>query len=694
MYDSWVFLEAGSFQSNVLTLNYSAPNYSSPADGGVYEGCQAGNLIFTRSGVLDSELAYGLTFAGDAIIGTDIDFPYTEIIFPAGESEVTLSFQAIQDFVLEGIESLEITMQNSGCGSSNASVTIQVYDLPALQVSVDDALINCGDMVTFEPVITGGLGDYTVLWEGNTEALTYTVTPDAATVYSYTVSDTCGVIPVNGQASVTFIQNPPLVVEASDNLTATCLDVQNFQPQISGGLPPYEVEWYVNGALESVNTDLLFSSGESVELEFVVTDWCGVEESDIFQYAVPDVPILIDLGDDLVIQCIDEVVYEAAPSGGVGNYMFDWLIDNASQSNTQNFSEFFNADAVLRLEVSDQCGNSTMDEVYISVPPIPVTVTLPDDIYTNCLETSILEPEVSGGAGNLDFSWIANGTPFSTSASVNYTTGIDALISLSVEDECGNSGTDAMTIFIPTSPIDVLVPADTIICLYDGVLLEGSAMGGVGELILSWDGGSDQAEVYVTPLEPTSYRLYVEDECGNFSSTSVFVYIDYIEPNFTSVYVDDEVVSLTNALPDSIVTFWEFSDGTISNDHNAIHRFNTINEWVATLHAYSSVGCHNEVSQTFQATGTVFIPCAFSPNGDGINDFWKPVGRDLLSYYVRIFSRNGDVIFESRDMDEVWLGNIHRGEYYVPDGVYSYILQASDARYNAFERSGYIQVFR
>lgn len=694
LYDSWVYLEAGSFQSNILSMSYSAPNYSSPIDGGVYEGCQAGNLVFTRSGNVDNELAYGLSFSGDAIIGTDIDFPYSSIVFPAGEENVTLTFQAIQDFVLEGVEVLEITMENSGCGSNNATLEINVYDLPALEVAIDDALINCGDATTLTPAVTGGLGDYTIIWEGGYEGESYTVAPESATTYSFTVSDTCGVIPFNGDVAVNFIQNPPLVVEAADDMTVTCLDIQNFQPQISGGLPPYDAAWYVDGNLEAVTADLLFSSDESVTIEFTVTDLCGVQVSDVFDYNVPAVPIEIDLGSNLSIQCIDEVTYAVTPLGGVGNYQYDWFIDGTPNSTSSNFSHYFFSDATISLEVSDECGNTVSDQVNISVPPVPVNAQLPDDIVTNCLVTSTIVPTISGGAGNIDYAWTVNGSPFSTNTSINYTTPVDTEIELNVEDQCGNSAGDAMSILIPPAPISISVNADTLVCLYDGLTLTGSAEGGIGDLTLSWDGGSDQESVYVVPLEPTEYRLYVEDQCGHFASATVSVGIDYIQPNFLSAYVSDDVVALTNLLPDSVDCFWEFSDGTISNEHSPIHQFMTVDSWMATLHAYSPNGCHNEVTQTFDPTGAAFIPSVFTPDGDGINDIWKPVGRDLLSYHIRVFNRNGEVVFESRDMEEYWTGNMDDGDYFVPNGVYSFILQATDARYNSFERSGHITLVR
>jgi gliding motility-associated-like protein len=342
----------------------------------------------------------------------------------------------------------------------------------------------------------------------------------------------------------------------------------------------------------------------------------------------------------------------------------------------------------------DECGNIASDELEVTVPLVPVTVELPTDISTTCLVTNNLQPAVSGGAGILDYAWTINGQGYSNATSINYSTETNAAIELTVEDECGNVGYDEMQVIIPAVPVQVSTTADTTICLNDGALLTGSASGGVGDLVLSWEGGSNQSTIYATPTVSSAYRLFVQDECGNSASATVFVTVDFVEPNFISAYLDDELVGFTNLLPDSVVTFWEFSDGTISNDKNPVHRFNTVDEWVATLHAYSLGGCHNDVSQTFEATGAVFIPTAFTPDADGINDYWKPVGRDLVSYHLSVFNRYGEIVFETRDMEEYWDGGMRGGDYFVPNGVYSFILQATDARYNSFERSGHVQIAR
>lgn len=67
-----------------------------------------------------------------------------------------------------------------------------------------------------------------------------------------------------------------------------------------------------------------------------------------------------------------------------------------------------------------------------------------------------------------------------------------------------------------------------------------------------------------------------------------------------------------------------------------------------------------------------FIPNAFTPDQDGINEAWVPVLYNSKSYEVFIYNRWGDMIFHSTNPNENWLGETHKGEYYNQDGVYHY----------------------
>ncbi|NOX85218.1 MAG: gliding motility-associated C-terminal domain-containing protein, partial [Chlorobi bacterium] len=58
-----------------------------------------------------------------------------------------------------------------------------------------------------------------------------------------------------------------------------------------------------------------------------------------------------------------------------------------------------------------------------------------------------------------------------------------------------------------------------------------------------------------------------------------------------------------------------------------------------------------------RGTVNVYMPNAFTPNGDGINDVFKPVTSEpLQGYHLTIFNRRGVVLFESSDYEQGWDG--------------------------------------
>jgi gliding motility-associated-like protein len=64
----------------------------------------------------------------------------------------------------------------------------------------------------------------------------------------------------------------------------------------------------------------------------------------------------------------------------------------------------------------------------------------------------------------------------------------------------------------------------------------------------------------------------------------------------------------------------------------------------------------------------IAIPTAFSPNGDGLNDTFKPLIRYVISYKLLIFNQWGNVIFETNDPNQAWDGMV--GSSPSTSGVY------------------------
>lgn len=90
----------------------------------------------------------------------------------------------------------------------------------------------------------------------------------------------------------------------------------------------------------------------------------------------------------------------------------------------------------------------------------------------------------------------------------------------------------------------------------------------------------------------------------------------------------------------------------------------------------NSNGCHSTDSITISQTKchcSLYIPNAFTPNQDGLNDLFKPIYHcDMEEYSFRIFNRWGELLYESGDPAEGWNG-LYKG-HVVKQDVYSYQL--------------------
>lgn len=88
----------------------------------------------------------------------------------------------------------------------------------------------------------------------------------------------------------------------------------------------------------------------------------------------------------------------------------------------------------------------------------------------------------------------------------------------------------------------------------------------------------------------------------------------------------------------------------------------------------------------------VFFPNAFSPNGDDLNDFFTFEGRFIASGSIKIYSRWGELIFETSQIDVGWDGKINGHEASV--GTYVYSAQLTDESGVQFIKTGQVVLIR
>jgi len=88
------------------------------------------------------------------------------------------------------------------------------------------------------------------------------------------------------------------------------------------------------------------------------------------------------------------------------------------------------------------------------------------------------------------------------------------------------------------------------------------------------------------------------------------------------------------------------------------------------LQALDTTGCIGKDSAYVDIFYPLYLPNAFTPNNDGVNDVFKAEGVNIRGYQMHIYNRWGQLIFTSDDPQEPWLGNVQGGDHYAPDGLY------------------------
>ncbi len=157
---------------------------------------------------------------------------------------------------------------------------------------------------------------------------------------------------------------------------------------------------------------------------------------------------------------------------------------------------------------------------------------------------------------------------------------------------------------------------------------------------------------------------------------------------------------LDNNSSNAYTYLWNFGDGT-SNDSifSPEHTFpEEAGSYLVSLQVSNQIGCLDTTSQiiVIEHDPVVFIPNAFTPDGDGLNNEFTavfPENMKLASFEMYIYDRWGELVFYSQDPKQGWDASL--AGFDAPDGVYSYLVKYKELGYvNKFQVTGSVVVIR
>lgn len=88
----------------------------------------------------------------------------------------------------------------------------------------------------------------------------------------------------------------------------------------------------------------------------------------------------------------------------------------------------------------------------------------------------------------------------------------------------------------------------------------------------------------------------------------------------------------------------------------------------------------------------VMVPNAFTPNGDGRNDYFGPIGKVPEGYKMQVFNRNGEIVFKSSSINNRWNG-FFKGELQ-PTSVFIYLIDYKDLQNKPHQQKGTFTLIR
>ena len=210
---------------------------------------------------------------------------------------------------------------------------------------------------------------------------------------------------------------------------------------------------------------------------------------------------------------------------------------------------------------------------------------------------------------------------------------------------------------------------------------------GIQPMFYLWDFGDgafssavNPSHVYQNPgLYDVSLTTWTDSACidTSFVSRQDFVSVNPspvsvfdVTPDSASIF--EPLFTYTN-LSDNITNCRLFlGNGESSDNCNITYSYSDAGVYAPFQVVTNSFGCVDTAFLSIEVVPefTIFFPDAFSPNGDDLNEIFRPKLLPVPEYEFLIFNRWGDLIFETNDPMNGWDGTLNGRE--APIGVYVY----------------------
>ncbi|HLG02968.1 MAG TPA: PKD domain-containing protein, partial [Bacteroidia bacterium] len=517
--------------------------------------------------------------------------------------------------------------------------------------------------------------------------------------YSVTVTDANGC-----SATATVSITEPASINISTTVTASnCSHADgSATASASGGVGTFSYQWLNGGPAAATWNNI--SGGTYI---IVVTDQNNcADSSTVFVNNQPGVTASVSSITNVLCngQSTGEIICTA--SNGAPAYTYVW---SAPATGTTGTASNLPAGSYT-LTVSDANGCATTVTAVVTEPPL-LTVSAIATPTTVCSGSSVtVNGSATGGTPGYNYEWNPgnlNGAT-QTLAPVSTTTFI-----ITATDANGCMATFNVPVNVNPVPVPVVLTnlnsGCAPLCVNFTDMSTVSAPGVITSWSWNYEAGTSSVQnpsYCFTSAGSYDVSLIVTTSDGCSDTVSFINYIGvYPDPvaGFSFQPVDSggmsSQITFTDASTGAVSWLWNFGDdiGTSVQQHPA-YNYPYAECYDATLTVTSAEGCMDTATMQvcIEADFVIYIPNAFTPNGDQLNDVFMPLGEgfDPAQFEIWIFNRWGNLIYHSTDMEKGWDGHMNGSSELCQVDTYAWRISVADLQGKTYNLLGKVALIR
>lgn len=582
----------------------------------------------------------------------------------------------------------------NGCISSGTS-TVTVVNNPT--VTVNTATICLGQQTA--TLTANGATSYA--WSaGLSSGVGTTVTGTPAVTTSYTVTGTVGTC--TAVATTTITVNPLPNITAGSN-SPVCVN-QTLNLNSSNGI---NYAWNGPNSFTSLTQNPSIS-GVTVLASGIYTvtgiDANGCVNTNTVNVVVNPLPVVTATGATV---CIGATInLGSTPNGATGYSWTGPLAYNSNQQNPSIPSATGGMAGAYVVTVTDGNGCVNANVAQVVVNSLPVVNSNSGTICAGQTTATLT------ATGANTYAWSpATGLSSTTGATVIANPGATTMYTVTGTDVNGCQGTSTLSVIVNPSPAISIAPSNSSGCAPLCVVFTNTASTSGGSC--SWDFGDGSTSVSCTPNHcftgqgayTATLTLTDNNGCTNTGTANVTVYpvpdADFFaNPQPTTIL--EPTIQFYDASTGAVVTGWSWNFGDASATNTSIlqnpeHIYGDTGNYMVQLVVVTNQGCRDSTIKIIRINDdfAIYVPNAFTPNSDGVNEMFGATGFGVKLFKMYIFDRWGNQVFFSEDMEKRWNGTMQgKGDEIVQEDVYVWKIEATTVRKEKKLLSGTVSLLK